>query len=105
MKPILTETEVADMLGCAVETVEIAAREKRLAAVKYGKQWVFPTQALLDALNAEAAAHVKPPAAAPAPAPDAVSFTMPLPMRKAANAAGSRRRAPPALPPLMAANN
>lgn len=93
MKPILTTAEVAALLECSEETVEIAARDGRLPGVKYGRAWVFPLQALCDALNAEAAAQRPAP-----PSPAAVAVSADLRRQPAANSPmGTRARPRPDL--------
>jgi hypothetical protein len=79
--PVLTVEEVAAMLKCADTTVQNMAPQ--LGGLKFGRDWVFPTEALLEALNErarDAMRKVKAP-----PQPRGVLQTVP-------------RRAPPALP-------
>jgi excisionase family DNA binding protein len=55
---------VAQLLKCSERTVEDYARSGRLPAVKFGDGWLFPTEALLRAVNRlaedEAALRAKP---------------------------------------------
>ena len=56
---VYTAEQVAQLLGCAVKTVEQMARDGELAGVKPGGGWVFPAGALaqrLDQLALEQAA-------------------------------------------------
>jgi excisionase family DNA binding protein len=55
---VLDSTQAAQLLGCEPETVEAEARAHRLPAVKYGRGWRFPRQALLAVLNRRALEHV-----------------------------------------------
>ena len=48
---ILTKDEVADMLDCEPVTVEDKARSGELPAVKIGRSWLFPREALMQRLN------------------------------------------------------
>jgi len=98
---LLTAAEVAALLDCTLQTVEIAARNGRLPAVQYGRPWLFPEGALMEALRLEALANLKAapaPAAAPAQPEGAHAFTAPPARRKAAN--NSRTRPRPQLLPL-----
>lgn len=51
---ILTPQEIARILQCDEKTVEEAARKGNLPGVKFGRGWVFPKAALLEALNSQA---------------------------------------------------
>lgn len=51
---ILTPQEIAKILLCDEKTVEEAARKGTLPGVKFGRGWVFPKAALLEALNSQA---------------------------------------------------
>ena len=55
---ILNEQGAAELLDCSTETVQEKARNGELPAVKYGRSWVFPRQALLDVLNRKALENV-----------------------------------------------
>jgi hypothetical protein len=77
--PVLTVDDVAAMLQCKGTTVREIAPQ--LGGLKFGRDWVFPADALLEALNDRARDAMRPKA----PAPRAVLQTVP-------------KRAPPALP-------
>jgi hypothetical protein len=77
--PVLTVDDVAAMLQCKDTTVREIAPQ--LGGLKFGRDWVFPAEALLEALNDRARDAMRPKA----PAPRAVLQTVP-------------KRAPPALP-------
>jgi excisionase family DNA binding protein len=49
--PIMTSEQVAELLRCSSRTVEEHARNGSLPGVKYGDGWVFPAEALLEAVN------------------------------------------------------
>ena len=51
MNEILTEEETAAMLDCDPGTVQALAREGKWPAVKVGRSWRFPRQALIETLN------------------------------------------------------
>lgn len=51
MTPLMDSTQVATLLKCSERTVEDHARAGRLPAVKFGDGWMFPTEALLRAVN------------------------------------------------------
>jgi len=48
---LMDSTQVAGLLKCSERTVEDHARAGRLPAVKFGDGWMFPTEALLRAVN------------------------------------------------------
>ena len=54
---LLVASEVAELLHCAETTVNDMARRGTLPAVKPGVSWLFPHQALISHLNAEAQAQ------------------------------------------------
>lgn len=66
--PLMDSTQVAGLLKCSERTVEDHARAGRLPAVKFGDGWMFPTDALLRAVNRmaedEAAKRLTPAKAA-----------------------------------------
>lgn len=110
MAPIvLTTTEVAGMLACGEEQVELLARRGTLPGLRLGRAWVFPVQALAGALNGQAAAEASKRRGdlEPAPAPPpAAAPAMPRTDRPAANSPRMRqssRQRPPAIgmPPSM----
>jgi excisionase family DNA binding protein len=80
---ILNKDQVANLLDCEPSTVEEKARNHELPAVKIGRSWLFPRQALMQRLNEMALA--KP---LHTPRPVGVSKE------------NARRRGPPSLPPL-----
>lgn len=57
LNEILTPEEVADILGCSVQTVNERAANDDLPGVKYGISWRFPRDALLKRLNEQALAE------------------------------------------------
>ncbi|WPG35358.1 helix-turn-helix domain-containing protein [Variovorax sp. EBFNA2] len=102
---LLTSTEVAELLRCTAQSVEVAARAGRLPGIQYGREWLFPEDALFEALRLEALANLKAALRAPAaPAPPAEhaagahAFIAQPSRRKAAN--NSRTRPRPDLIPL-----
>ncbi|MGM9487773.1 helix-turn-helix domain-containing protein [Ideonella sp. YS5] len=72
---------MADLLDCAKSTVEELARQAKLPGLKYGQGWIFPLEAVSNALNEAALARVKSPPAPPTPL--AVSFPRPCRQRRA----------------------
>lgn len=79
---ILNKDEVADLLDCEPSTVEEKARTRELPAVKIGRSWLFPRQALMQRLNEMALAQ--PETLRP----------------KGIIHSEMKRRSPPKLPPL-----
>lgn len=65
MNDVLDEVEVAKILDCEPRTVQEKARTGELPAVKFGRSWRFPREALLRKLNELALSNNKnrPPAA------------------------------------------
>lgn len=55
---ILSRDEVAQLLDCEPETVDIAARKGELPGLKFGRSWIFPHAALLEYLNHRALASM-----------------------------------------------
>ena len=51
MNDILTDEQVAELLHCHVQTVQEWTRVGKLPGIKPGRSWIYPRQALLDALN------------------------------------------------------
>jgi excisionase family DNA binding protein len=51
LAPILNSTNVSELLKCSVRTVEDYARSGRLPSLKIGDGWIFPTDALIQAVN------------------------------------------------------
>ncbi|MNX74671.1 hypothetical protein D3C86_1061170 [compost metagenome] len=96
---IWTAAQVAALLECTQQTVEIAARDGRLPGIQYGRAWLFPEDALVEALRVQALANLRAtPSRAPAQPAAAHAFTAPPAQRKAANS--SRTRPRPELPRL-----
>lgn len=62
---LLSADEVAQILDCHTETVELAARTGRLPGVKFGRAWRFPSEALIQVLNAQALASMEAKPARP----------------------------------------
>lgn len=64
MEPLLESSQVAGLLKCSIRTVEDHARAGTLPGVKFGEGWVYPTDALMKAINRmaeeEAAKRSKP---------------------------------------------
>jgi excisionase family DNA binding protein len=83
MNDILTEQEVATLLDCEPATVQEKARNADLPGLKYGRSWVFPRAALMEAL------HTKALARRPAKPEPVATFVK-----------QSQRKAPPVLPTL-----
>jgi excisionase family DNA binding protein len=54
MNDILTEAEVAKLLDCEPSTAQALAREGKVPAIKAGRSWLFPRQALIDWANDQA---------------------------------------------------
>ncbi|MEZ2293061.1 helix-turn-helix domain-containing protein [Variovorax sp. RCC_210] len=79
---ILNKDQVAQLLDCEPSTVEEKARNHELPAVKIGRSWLFPRQALMQRLNEMALARPE--------------TTRPQGIIKQ----NTKRRGPPALPPL-----
>lgn len=87
-----TDEQLAAALGCEVGTVQARALAGSLPGVKFGRGWVFPREALLEALNRQAreqAAERAKPAT-----PLAVSVGVGVPSKP------GKRRPLPVLPPL-----
>lgn len=57
--PLLSAAQVADLLQCSERTANEHASAGRLPAVKFGAGWVFPADALLEAINAMAKAQAQ----------------------------------------------
>jgi excisionase family DNA binding protein len=58
LPPVLTAEQAAQLVDCTPESIAEAARRKELPGLKMGRSWVFPTDALLQVLNAMALKHV-----------------------------------------------
>lgn len=98
----MTLQEVAKLLQCTEETVIDKAGTGKLAAVKFGRSWVFLRSALMEGLHLTALSNLKLPATPPsalAPAATPVAYAVTVPRSKRANANKSRQRPLPDLPP------
>ena len=67
----MSTAEVAELLQCTEETVLEKAACGLLAAVKYGRSWVFLRSALFEGLHRTALDNLKPTKSVPKPAPPA----------------------------------
>lgn len=56
---VMSAEEVAHLLDCSVDTVELEARQHRLPGLKFGRGWRFPREALLQELNRRAAQNLE----------------------------------------------
>ena len=59
MKEILSVEEVCELLQCEPYSLGEAVRSGRLPGIKYGRSWVFPSEALIKVLNEQALKHVE----------------------------------------------
>lgn len=50
-KEIFTTEEVAQMMGCAPSTIEEHARNRVLPGIRMGREWRFPREAFMKAIN------------------------------------------------------
>ena len=92
---VRTTIEVAALLQCEPEKVEDRTRRRELPAVKFGRSWMHPREALMQVLN-RIALHIEP-------ASGARLLPAVTPMRMAAPPAprssrGLRRSPPPPQP-------
>jgi excisionase family DNA binding protein len=90
------DTEMAAALGCTPETVQARALAGELPGVKFGRGWVFPREAVLEALNRAARLQAEARATVKITAPAGVAVVPAAP--------AGRRRAPVALPSLPSSN-
>lgn len=88
LAPILDVEAAATLLRCAASTVRAECRSGNLPGLKLGEDWILPTEALLQRLNALATAAATE-RRTPAPTPTAVLHAV---------QGGKARRPPPALP-------
>lgn len=51
---VLCSTQVAELLLCTEEQVELLTRQRALPGLKFGRGWVYPKAALLHVLNQSA---------------------------------------------------
>lgn len=63
---LLTPEQVAERLGCETDTVNAKAAAHELPAIKYGRSWRFPVEAMNRYLAEKALEHVRAPRAKPA---------------------------------------
>jgi len=66
---VLTVAQLAELLDCGTETIEDRTRERQLPGIKYGRSWVYPREAVLQVLQQQALAHVRPAAGTTTPSP------------------------------------
>lgn len=85
------DVQLAAALGCELSTIQARALAGELPGVKFGRGWVFPRDAVLDALNGQARVQAEARARGKGCVPVAVSV---MPARAKA------KRAPPVLPAL-----
>lgn len=94
--PVLTAEEVATLLQCSTEVVAERTQAGELPGLRFGRGWIFPTDALLARLNemaaAEAQARRDAKGRSRTPPPMAVYVAPPLKSRN--------QRQPPRLPEL-----
>jgi excisionase family DNA binding protein len=81
--PVLSVANAAELLQCSEDTVRELAAAGTLPGVKFGRDWVFPASALLDAIDRQAREQ-------------AADRSRPAP--RGAVLAPVKRDAPPALP-------
>ncbi|MBQ1764907.1 MAG: helix-turn-helix domain-containing protein [Aquincola sp.] len=89
MQPVYTTPALAELLDCEETTIKDRAAAGDLPGLKIGRSWIFPAEALHQALNELARRDA---AARRAPAPRAAVATT--------SRAAPKRRAPPPLPSL-----
>lgn len=65
---LLTPDDVAHLLGCSAATVRRRTCAGELPGVKFGRDWRYPKQALLDAIDA--LARKRPVASVPQQQPN-----------------------------------
>jgi excisionase family DNA binding protein len=90
MQPLLTSSQVADLLHCERSTVEEMLRRGALPGVRFGRSWVIPSEALMQFLNQAALAQ----------AAERKIAASPVAVARAVGASGRRKREPPVLPSL-----
>lgn len=86
------DATLAAALGCEPETVQQQALAGVLPGVKFGRGWVFPREAVLEALNRAARHQAEVRAVVKERSPVGVAVTPPGPCRS--------KREPPKLPDL-----
>lgn len=89
--------EVAALLRCDPQTVELNTREGRLPGLKFGRSWVYPRAQLLQVIGKLALANTKepPPRTERIPTPPPMVNGVPM-----SRSRGRPRRDPPVLPPV-----
>lgn len=94
LAPFLNCAQVAELLECSEKTVQIHARSGELPGLKFGEDWIFPSEALLERLNSVALERANE-RRQDKPKPLGLVMAQTVPRR------GGRRRNPiPALPSL-----
>jgi excisionase family DNA binding protein len=88
--------EVTALLGCSEETVVARIDAGELAALKYGRGWVFPREAFVESLN-DAARAERQRKRAEREARSRATTVIDIAKKQDAQA---RRRTPPTLPSL-----
>ncbi|RZJ85151.1 MAG: DNA-binding protein [Massilia sp.] len=69
------DVQLAAALGCELSTIQARALAGELPGLKFGRGWVFPRSAVLDALNRQALLQAEARTVGKACAPVAVSVT------------------------------
>jgi excisionase family DNA binding protein len=81
---VLDTEQVAALLRCSADTVRARADAGELTGIKYGRDWVFPRVALLEAVNElareEASKRRSRPGAKPAAVAQIVAQRRPPPL-------------------------
>jgi excisionase family DNA binding protein len=92
---VLSTEQAAQLLRCEADAVKEAARRRELPGIKFGREWIFPRAALLEIINKQAMAWVKPaePAAVSPTGRPALKAVPPVPPARRGG-----RRTPPTLP-------
>jgi hypothetical protein len=78
---ILSSAQVAELLHCSVQTVELRARKGDLPGLQFGNGWVFPVGALHQRLNELALEAARERAKPKTPAPTATLRAVPTKRR------------------------
>lgn len=99
MEEVLTTKNVADLLDCGEDQVELLARRRELPGLKFGRGWVFPKAALLHVLNNDAIGAMNKPAmpADPAEQPATAARAAVVPVGVELPPRRGVRQAPPPL--------
>ena len=64
---LLTAADVARILHCSVQTVNVKCAARKLPAIKEGRSWLFHKDVLSEFIQAQARKHVLIEKPAPAP--------------------------------------